>query len=118
MSEKSKREINAKGNTRVCNAARVSPLSGRFTPKTYSSPLDMSHLMSPEEFHQQYIRNKPGNAYTDDNVIVEEPHHDQPLSPETPVTATSASNTQRSDTQTSFGSSTYQENDEQAPRGW
>ena len=118
MSEKSKRQINAKGNTGVCNAARVSPLSGRFTPKKYSSPLDMSHLMSPEEFHQQRIRNKPGNAYTGGNGIVEEPDHDQLPSPETPFTATSASNTQRSDTQTSFGSSTYHENDEQAPTGW
>lgn len=73
--------------------------------------------MSPEEFHNRFIRNKPGNGYTDNNDFVEEPDHDQPQSPDTPVTATSASNTQRSETQTSLGSSTYHEN-EQAPTGW
>lgn len=76
--------------------------------------------MSPEEFHQQFIRNKPGNRYTDNNDVVEEPEHDAPQSPDTPITATSLTNTQRSETQTSFGSSIgdHHENLEQAPTGW
>jgi hypothetical protein len=119
MSEKPRRlQTNPKSNTRACNAARVSPLSGRHVPTKYSSPLDTSHLMSPEEFHNRFIRNKPGNVYTGNKGIVEESEHDQLQSPETPVTTSSVSNSQRSETQTSLGSSTYHENVEEPPAGW
>jgi hypothetical protein len=111
-------------STRFRNAARVSPLSGRHIPTKYTSPLDTQHFLTPEEFHDQFIRNKPGNRYTDKHDVLEIPLRTNMAaskssqSPVTPVTATSTTATQRSETQTSVGSSTYHHNDEQAPTGW
>jgi len=109
--------------TRFKNAARVSPLAGRYRPKQYTSPLDTQNLMSTKEFHKRYIGTRPGNRYTDSVDIVEVPEPREvhsfvpPVSPETPVTATSATATQRSETETSLGGDTYHENEEYAPTG-
>jgi len=89
----------------------------------YTTPLDTKILMGRDEFEKKYIRNHPGNRFTDDGEIIEIPesaNHRSPVSPNTPTTATSTSATQRSDTVTSVGSNTtYQENDEEhAPTGW
>lgn len=111
-------------HTRFHNAARASPLAGRYRPKKYTSPLDTQNLMSTKEFHKQYISKKPGNHYTGSADIVEVPQPREvrspvsPISPETPVTATSATATQRSETETSLGGDTYHENEEYAPVGW
>jgi hypothetical protein len=110
--------------TRFRNAARASPLAGRYHPKKYTSPLDTQNLMSAKEFHKRYIGARPGNRYTDSVDIVEVPEPREvhslvsPVSPETPVTATSATATQRSETETSLGGDTYRENEEYAPNGW
>jgi hypothetical protein len=121
MSEKTRLQINPTlhlKTPRGRNAARLSPLSGRYCPTKYSSPLDTQHLMTPDEFQNQYIRNKPGNRYTDKNDVVEIPQHGEPPSPQTPITPSTETSTQRSETQTSLGSSTYHENEEHAPTGW
>jgi hypothetical protein len=110
--------------TRFRNAARVSPLAGRYHPKKYTSPLDTQNLMSTKEFHQKYIGKRPGNHYTDATDIIEVPEQKElrspasPQTPETPLTATSVTATQRSETETSLGSDTYHENEEFAPTGW
>ena len=86
------------------------------------TPLDTKNLMGREEFEKKYIRNKPGNRFTDDGKVVEIPepeNHRSPASASTPTTAASTSATQRSDTVMSVASSaTYQENEEHAPTGW
>ena len=121
MSEKTRLQINPTAHLnppRGRNAARASPLSGRYCPTKYSSPLDTQHLMTPKEFQSRYIRNKPGNRYTDTGEVVEIPKDGEPISPQTPITPSTATSTQRSETQTSLGSSTYHENEEHAPTRW
>ena len=121
MSEKTRLQINPTAHLnppRGRNAARVSPLSGRHCITKYSSPLDTQHLMTPDEFQNQYIRKKPGNRYTDKGDVVEVPEHGEANSPLTPTTPFTATSTQRSETQTSLGSSTCNENEEHAPTGW
>ena len=103
------------------NAARVSPLSGRYHPKKYTSPLDTKNLLTPEEFHRQFVKNNSKNPYTEHKSINEVPGPVKRMrqsveSPVTPVTASSTA--QRSDTQTSLGGDTYIENDDYAPSGW
>ena len=123
MNSNLKRPMDKSDSPQCRNAARMSTLSGRHIPMKYTTPLDTKHLMGKDEFERKYIRNKPGNRYTDDEAVVEVPdsvHHRSPVSPTTPTTATSTSATQRSDTVTSVGSNTtYQESQEDhAPTGW
>lgn len=123
MNTKPKRPIATTESPQCRNAARMSTLSGRHVPMKYTTPLDTKILMGRDEFEKKYIRNHPGNRFTDDGEIIEIPesaNHRSPVSPNTPTTATSTSATQRSDTVTSVGSNTtYQENDEEhAPTGW
>jgi hypothetical protein len=122
MNTKPKRPIATTESPQCHNAARMSTLSGRHVPMKYTTPLDTKNLMGRDEFEKMYIRNHPGNRFTDDREIVEIPesaNHRSPVSPNTPTTATSSA-TQRSDTVTTVGSNTtYQENDEEhAPTGW
>ena len=127
MTEKNGPKFNTKitsNSKHFRHAARASPLSGRHIPNQYASPLDTKHLMTPAEFHSQFIQGKTGNRYTDDEDIVEIPEGvrgnslERTSSPSTPVTATSVTATQRSETATSLGGSTVIDNDEQAPTGW
>jgi len=118
MTEKGKLQINPTA-PRCRNAARVSPLSGRLVPTKYSSPADTQHLISAEEFQNRFIRSNPGNRYTDSDQVVEEPENAEVISPQTPSTAfTGISGTQRSETETSVGSSVHHDNEEHAPTGW
>jgi len=123
MNSKAKRPMPANDGPPCRNAARMSTLSGRHVPMKYTTPLNTKHLMGREEFERTYIRNKPGNRFTDDGEVVEIPesaNHRSPVSPSTPTTATSTSATQRSDTVTSVGSSTtyHDSQEDHAPTGW
>ena len=121
MSDKTRLQINPTDhlNPRLGrNASRVSPISGRHRPTKYSSPLDTQHLMTPDEFQIQYIRNKTGNRYTDNGDVVEILEHGEANPLLTPTTLFTVVCTQRSETQTSLGCSTHKENGEHAPTGW
>ena len=121
MGEKSKPQSNSKLSpeyARFRNAARASPLSGRHVPMHYTTPLDTQNLITAEEFQRQFIRNKPGNRYTDTDDVVEAPKDARSESPSTPVTATSGTATQRSETETSLEGSTILDTDDHAPTGW
>jgi hypothetical protein len=96
------------------NAARASPLAGRFIPSKYLSPIDTQHLMTTDKFHDQFIRNKPGNKYTGRRDVIEVP---SPTSTQSPITATFSAS-QRSDSQTSMGSNDHRYNEYSAPSGW
>lgn len=99
-------------------------MSGRFEPKRFSpGEVDESQLISKAEFHNKYIKNKPGNVYTDTGDVLEVPEPVRAAtpvslhSPQTPVTAISGS-TQRSETESSLGGSTYREEEDRAPSSW
>lgn len=110
------------GPVQYKNAARASALSGRYHPKKYTSPLDTKNLITPGEFHRQFIKNGSKNPYTQRRSASEVPAPVNKLrqsldSPVTPVTALSGT-TQRSLTNSSVGGDTYHENDDNAPLGW
>jgi hypothetical protein len=103
--------------TQFWNAARASPLAGRFTPKKYPSGGDEGKLMSAAEFHAKYIHNRPGNIYTDsgDNIEVPSPTTTatlaSPISLHSPVSPVSDASTKRHGTESSLGGSTFRDDD-------
>jgi len=110
--------------SRFRNVARAPPMSGHFEPKKFSpGEVDESQLLSTAEFRKKYIKNQPGNVYTDTGDVVEVPGPVRAVtpvslhSPQTPVTALSGS-TQRSETESSLGGSTYREEEDRAPSSW
>lgn len=112
--------------TQFKNAARASVLSGRYRAKPYTSPLDMKNLITPEEFHRQFIKNGSRNPYTKSTTAAAAAARASGMSevpaakvrgslesPVTPVTASSAATARRSGTDTSFGGDTFIEHGEE-----
>ena len=82
------------------NAARAAPISGHFYSTKYSSPSDMAHFMTPDEF----IKSRSSNLYTssDDIVPVDEGHRETTSSP----TASTASSPSMSSQASTFATPT------------
>lgn len=108
------------------NAARASPLSGHFVPKTFTEGSDDNDLIPVKEFHKRYIHRQPGNIYTDSGDIEEVPSPTatsptaiSPISAHTPLSPRKSSSTwRRTGTESSLGGSTVREEEEVATSSW
>lgn len=57
--------------SRPRNAARAPYLAGHPVLKKYTSPLDTAHLMTTQQFNNQFIKDHPGSRYNASSEVYE-----------------------------------------------
>jgi hypothetical protein len=105
------------GHSRPRNAARASGLAGHPILKKYTSPLDTAHLITPQQFNDQFIKDKPGSRYNANGEVYEVrrpmPKVAVPTSPT--KTLSPMSPVPPSATESTMSGTTFQENNDDVP---